>query len=951
MCRKKTVALASITFYEYPSTKEVYYKMAKIQVNSTLKANLPVLSEGEFGFCTDTGEIFIGSQGGNIQIGSLDDIGILSSQMDDTNKAEGKILEVNSNGKFTFVDKPGGAISLDGLSDVDLTTTPPTNGDILKYDNGVWKPKVVGGSNVIKAYTVELERWGIKNNKTDAVNTSKGINNALTWASEQGFAEVILPKGIYLIDENNPVEPQSFMTLNLNGATLRIRDNGLTGYSIVNFQRNQQFSRITNGKIEGDKDTHDYTTIQHTHEWGHGIKVDNTPIVGSNVRFISIDNLDIFNCTGDGIALESLYGQIPGYDFAGKFEKGGISTTNGTLVVDANKIRSSIKIDLNQSDIAEWGYFGLYGDSYGGLGLGITSNLYDVIFYNKDNTFHSAKTKMQFFDEVEVPRGASYAKVVIRQSTVPTIGQSTVTLKVVEFAKHVYIEKCNIHHCRRLGISVSGAKHVYIKECEIHHIKGTAPQGAIDIEDMYNFNQYIYIDNNNIHDNASYNIVIVAARHISITNNAINGGTLAINDNVDKVKINGNDFRDVGGAIAAEVIFSNNYLYGSTITLSAGSKEALINNCSFHNSTLRIGRNKAYCVEVDNCKFLNDSDFYYSFSNLGATIGFSIEPQTISNCIVEGGGVQGTSLIGVPNDMKNGWMLNNVSFVNTKHNQNIVTNLPPGNYTGCRFTNPGPISLINNSQAEYGFNGCSFEWDTYTLFTINLKNKVSLFKITNSYFMGKQNSTFFFWDIGGKIMLINNIFNYPTSTSTGPMIDFWWPTFVSESILIDGNTFTSNQAMKIVNVSDPKSSSTEILFKNNYVKTAVVNLQNTPMHTKTNNYIDGVLDPYYKMASPPAYGIYRIGQLLYNSNPTAGGYVGWVCTVGGTAEDTAWKANTSYLINTLVFANANVYKCVVAGTSAAAAPSHTSATSTDGSIVWEYVDVLTVFKPFGLITS
>jgi hypothetical protein len=475
------------------------------------------------------------------------------------------------------------------------------------------------------AYMIELGRWGIKNDGTDAVNTSKGINDVLKFASDQGFEEVLLPKGIYLIDENNPIEPQSFMVFNLNGSILRIRTNGLIGYALINFQRNQQFSRITNGKIEGDKDTHDYTSITSTHEWGHGIRVDSTPVVGANVRFMSIDNLEIYNCTGDGIALESLYGQIPNISFDGKFEMGGINTTDGALVVDANRIRSSVKIDLTQPNIVKWGYFGLYGGSYGGLGAGITSDLYDVIFYNKDSTFNSAKINIQFFDEVEVPQGANYAKVVIHQSTVPAMGQSTITLKVVEFAKHVYIDKCNIHECRRLGISVSGAKHVYIKESEIHHIRGTAPQGAIDIEDMYDSNQYINIENNNIHDNASYNIVAVAGRHISITNNAIKGGTLAINENVDKAIINGNDFRDVGGLLAAEVIFSNNHLYGSRIVLSAGSKEACINNCLFHNSTLVISRNKAYCVIVNNSKFFNDRDFYSSFSNSGATIGFSTE--------------------------------------------------------------------------------------------------------------------------------------------------------------------------------------------------------------------------------------------------------------------------------------------------------------------------------------
>ncbi|MEH7612128.1 phage tail protein, partial [Gottfriedia acidiceleris] len=37
----------------------------KIQIRRGLKANLPLLDVGEFGFTTDTNELFIGSSNGN----------------------------------------------------------------------------------------------------------------------------------------------------------------------------------------------------------------------------------------------------------------------------------------------------------------------------------------------------------------------------------------------------------------------------------------------------------------------------------------------------------------------------------------------------------------------------------------------------------------------------------------------------------------------------------------------------------------------------------------------------------------------------------------------------------------------------------------------------------------------------------------------------------------------
>lgn len=48
--------------------------MSKIKIKRGLKANLPILNEGEFAYCTDTKELFIGSVGGNINVGSEDSI-------------------------------------------------------------------------------------------------------------------------------------------------------------------------------------------------------------------------------------------------------------------------------------------------------------------------------------------------------------------------------------------------------------------------------------------------------------------------------------------------------------------------------------------------------------------------------------------------------------------------------------------------------------------------------------------------------------------------------------------------------------------------------------------------------------------------------------------------------------------------------------------------------------
>jgi hypothetical protein len=149
----------------------------KIQIKRGIRENLTFsLSVGEMAFCTDTKELFIGTSSGNHLIGGINgggsiisdstnngylvidgneiqvyDDSILSlsnlTDIDLTGNANGYVLTYNSTTN-KFEPKPlpsgngSGATNLDGLSDVDLTTTLPSDGAILTFSNGIWKPSL-----------------------------------------------------------------------------------------------------------------------------------------------------------------------------------------------------------------------------------------------------------------------------------------------------------------------------------------------------------------------------------------------------------------------------------------------------------------------------------------------------------------------------------------------------------------------------------------------------------------------------------------------------------------------------------------------------------------------------------------------------------------------------------------------------------------------------------------
>lgn len=86
--------------------------MSIIKIKRGLKVNLPALEIGELAFCTDTKELFIGSNDGNILM-------------------------------------PKG---LNGLNDVDVNTIVPVDGNVLKYEGGMWKPGVGGSGLTLSSY-------------------------------------------------------------------------------------------------------------------------------------------------------------------------------------------------------------------------------------------------------------------------------------------------------------------------------------------------------------------------------------------------------------------------------------------------------------------------------------------------------------------------------------------------------------------------------------------------------------------------------------------------------------------------------------------------------------------------------------------------------------------------------------------------------------------------------
>ncbi|MFC0269946.1 right-handed parallel beta-helix repeat-containing protein [Metabacillus herbersteinensis] len=845
-------------------------------------------------------------------------------------------------------------MNLDDLEDVDLTTSPPLSGNVLSYNsnNAKWIPENINFSS----YLIELERWGIKNDGTDAFHSTLGINNALDWASTNGYGEVMLPKGTYLIDETSSITLKSFMTLNLNGAILKIQDNSLEKYQVVKFD-NVIFSRITNGVIKGDRDTHIYVidgVDSDTHEGGVGINV------YRDCRFISVDNLDIYNFTGDAIIAGGTFPSLPYYLRQSSAQQGAFSLGDGSSITDSKKIRFTTKVLMNNPYIVEAGHWGIYGGGYGDLGSDIFAEFYDVIFYNSDDSFHSSIEKVQFFDEVPKPKDASYAKVVLYQNTIPTDSKNNLLVRVNRHPEKIFFEKLNVHHCRRQGMSLGG-KHIYIRDNEIHHIggdtfyTGTDPQGGIDIEDGYDLNQHFYIERNNFHDNWGYDLVITNGKYMYIAGNRFNKVakyvSVAINAPTDKSFFINNILHQCNVTISGEVIISENHFYGTACffgnndNIKRYGRNIEVKDSIFHNSVLTIDQIVPYTVRIDGCKFLNDHVKLSTFSSLSSTLVLKSEPQIIMNCSFDGNDSNYT--IYNLNNPKSGWLFDNLIFKNiSKH-----FSFPPSTIRDCKFIDIATLG-INSSpsiiDADVEFINCWIKNTDQNNPLITLNN-IKSFKMESCFIEKKDSSFLVIQNITDQVIIRNNTFRYPNAVfSNRVLFDIKSP-FTGTLIAIENNILNSSLDKQLF--SNETTNNPQVLIVNN-IMTKINVIRNK--ETFMNNFINGVLDPYYHMNTEPISGYYVIGDLIYNTNPTPGGFIGWICTTTGYANNRTWTPSTPYTKGTIIYFGDHVYQAQNSGSSNPTPPSFPTSsgqTVNDNTVTWREIGLLSLFNKFGMIQT
>ncbi len=448
--------------------------------------------------------------------------------------------------------------NLGDLDDIDLTTKLPSDKDLLSYDGtqSKWVPRLseaAAADSFGYSYMIDLNRWGIKNDGTAAEATTKGINDAIIWAKSQNYNHVILPGGIYLLKPDpatlSCIVMKSGMHFEMvEGCQLQLETNSSPYYRMMDVTGVKN-AKISGGILIGDKKTHQYQM-----EVGFvrgGVNPDGS--LNNDPNFIRSNVIDRYQHPGllRKFRLSSINGvsatQYSFYQYkdtvssdtlVGFRNNGGFAPASPTgrgwfgPIEAANKM--IFVIDISSSPLSDAQIAQLQGkvDSQDythewGEGIEIKgSNQVDIDHVEiSDCTGDAVSTGWLQYQ----PNPADYTQ--------------------EQMGSHIYIHDCDLHHCRRQGVTLGGSDDIYVFNNKIHHIgfaadnttiDGTAPMFGIDIESMWSqtniptwrpelnqqgleLNTRIYIYRNYIHHNVRGHLVNADGIHAVLEDNTFEG--------------------------------------------------------------------------------------------------------------------------------------------------------------------------------------------------------------------------------------------------------------------------------------------------------------------------------------------------------------------------------------------------------------------------------------------
>lgn len=156
-----------------------------------------------------------------------------------------------------------------------------------------------------REYVIELGRWNIPSNGTEPVKTTDQLQAAIDWAHTQGYNQITIPNGHFLVGKYGNAIYQAGITLPSNTilqlsaeTLLEMATNDKWNYCVVAINGKTDVT-VRGGTIKGDRNTHIFTPRAGggtAHDEGHGICLNGS-------QRVLIEKTRLNNLTGDGVLI------------------------------------------------------------------------------------------------------------------------------------------------------------------------------------------------------------------------------------------------------------------------------------------------------------------------------------------------------------------------------------------------------------------------------------------------------------------------------------------------------------------------------------------------------------------------------------------------------------------------------------------------------------------------
>lgn len=825
-------------------------------------------------------------------------------------------------------------------------------------------------------YMVELDRWGIKNDATFPLQTTQGINNAFVWARDNGFQTVQLPEGKYLIDKNNVINFCDNTTYRLYNCIFIKESNNLPKYNILLCDGIKNVN-IEGAIIKGDRETHDYSSGG-THEWGHGIQCKDL------CYNILIKDCEISECTGDGVVTSMDFSALGGMQHPAHFAQGDLNSKGELDSTKSDYTTVTKFFDVTGSLVKSVGYFYYSGDGYGGYGTGSNLNktIIKVHFYAEDGSYLGYRNTRtyEFVYLNSMPANTKKVRFSFLQNYALMNGNLHYVL-CAKIPQYINVSNSKLYQNRRLGASVNGGRFVTFDSCEIFNNSnpmsrsvGCNPGYGIDVEDGYMTNQKITVRNTHVYDNRAGAFICISTRGVFLENNKFKGIVSFGGSGDDYASLNNVYYGPISGRSITSGLeadgtfcsFTNDSIFGQMCNIAGGN--TTLDGCVFSKSTISLS---GETIKINNCKFTFDDP------DVNGVLDFRSKNIEIYNSLFDIRRAKGIATTGYA-------QTENAIFSNVKF---LTTESSGGHYVGakrlilekCEFIHKGETPNYSRMMAaEFMrvenniFINQSFRFDGGDIYgnenlakdtgypTHSFRNNRIVWEKPYSLAVHEARGPgVSFIYIPRLEVMNNNIEVNGKVTSLGSQ--YTLRVFTENYLNVSNNNIVTNNEIGINTMGTiviegayrkkdsvlPTPKTTIISQGNNSVNSNIIFTNNVNSQLEKN--IIGNIPLSSTAAVEPNYGKYIRGEVVFNATPIIGGYIGWVCISPGTANGNKWMAGKEYSVNSLVNASGKVYKAITAGISGANAPSHNSGIGTDGKLEWQYVDMLAVFKRFGLI--